>query len=259
MAIECVFENLPNFRQAGGQQLMNRHGQKIRDGLLYRSSRTDFLTEKERETFEQLNIKTIIDLRRKKEYDEAGGEKILDEVYAPYVVKKGKAEEMRLPLRRDGSGLQKRKGPSRKGSDSTDEGPPVFRGRRYLVNMMTMDLIWYIFRQVNFFLRYLSLILVLVDWLCGCQMFVKFFSWAVVNRLTLSQQYVNLLEYAKPAVADILRLVIDGDSVPVLIHCAHGKDRTGLIIAIILECLEVDDDIIAEDYAKSEVSLWSRG
>lgn len=254
MDLECEFENLPNFRQAGGRQLMNRHGQKVRDGLLYRSSRTDFLTEEERETFERLKIKTIIDLRRTKEYKEAEGEKILDEAYPAFVVKKGRVEEMRTPLQQ-GDGLRARGGATRRSSDSTDDGIPVFRGKRYLINMMTMDLIWYIFGQVNFFIRYLSLVLVLIDWLCGCKLFVKFFAWAVVNRLSLAQQYVNLLEYSKPAVVDILRLIVDGDNVPVLIHCAHGKDRTGLIIALILECLGVEDDVIAEDYAKSEVSL----
>ena len=55
--------------------------------------------------------------------------------------------------------------------------------------------------------------------------------------------------------ADTLRLITEDESVPVLIHCAHGKDRTGLIIAVILGCLDVDDEIIVEDYALSEVCV----
>ena len=251
MDIEEVFENLPNFRQAGGQKLMNRNGQMIKDGLLFRSSRTDFLEEKEKAIFQKLQIKAIIDLRRKTEYERAEGEKLLDDLYTPCVVEKGKMEEMK-PSFRWGGKLRKRK-TAQKDPDSTDAPCP---GRRYLINMMTMDLIWYIFGQVNFFIRYLSLVLLLVDWLCGCHIFVKFFAWAVVNRMSLAQQYVDMLEYTKPAVADILRVIIEEDNVPVLIHCAHGKDRTGVIIGVILGCLEVDDDIIAEDYAKSEVRLW---
>lgn len=252
MEIESVFENLPNFRQAGGKGIMNQHGRKVKDGLLFRSSRTDFISEKEKAVFHQLGIKSIIDLRRKAEYERSEGEKVLDDVFCPCVLDKGKLSELKPSLRWGGN-LRRRKA-AQGGKDSTDSPP---RGRRYLVNMMTMDLIWYIFCQLNFFIRYLSLILVLVDWLCGCHLFVKFFNWAVVNRHTLSQQYVDILEYTKPAVADILRLIVEGDNLPMLIHCAHGKDRTGVMVAIIMACLEVDDEIIAQDYAQSEVRSCS--
>ena len=238
MEIEPVFQNLPNFRQAGGKSLTTMDGRRVRDGILFRSSRTDFLTEKEKGVFDELGIRAIIDLRRTKEYKTAEGEKLLDDMYDPCVVKKGKVEEYR------------RKG--RKGSDSTDGG---YRGRRFLVNMMTMDLIWYVFKQVNFFIRYISLILVLVDWVFGCHLFVRLFNWLVVNRQSLSRQYVDMLEYTKPAIADIMRLIVDGDNTPVLIHCAHGKDRTGVIIAVILGCLGIDDETISQDYAQSEVSV----
>lgn len=237
MEIEPVFQNLPNFRQAGGKSLTTMQGRKVKDGLLFRSSRTDFLTEKEKGVFDELGIRAIIDLRRVKEYKTAGGDKLLDDMYDPCVIQKGKMETYRSK--------------SKKQPDSVDGG---YRGRRYLVNMMTMDLIWHVFNQVNFFIRYISLILLLVDWLFGCHLFVRLFNWMIVNRQSLSQQYVDMMECTKPAIADILRLIIDGDNTPVLIHCAHGKDRTGVIIAIILGCLGIDDETISQDYAQSEVS-----
>ena len=243
-----MFKNLPNFRQAGGKGLRNRQGKKIKNGQLFRSSRTDFLTESEKHAFHQLGIKTIIDLRRTKEYEKAEGEKLLDESYDPYIVKKGQVKEWVPP--RWSKTARKRK----TAAADTDETDGQKRGRRYLVNLMTMDLIWYVFLQVNFFIRYISLILALVDWLFGVHLFVRFFNWLVVNNQSLSKQYFDILEYTKPAVADILRLIIEGDNVPVLVHCAHGKDRTGVIIAVILACLEVDDEVIAQDYAESEVS-----
>lgn len=246
---EVTFDNLPNFRQAGGKCLVTSSKRRVKDGLLYRSSRTDFLTEKEKAHFTRLGIKAIIDLRRKSEYERSDGEKILDDLYCPCVMEKGKVANLK-PSMRWGGQLRRRQQVK---TDSTDLSPSL-KGKRYLINMMTMDLIWYFFTKVNFFVRYLSLILVLVDWLFGCHYFVKFFYWAVINRQTLASQYVQILEYTKGAVVDILRVISDEENVPVLIHCAHGKDRTGLIIAVILSCVGVDDDTIAEDYAKSEVS-----
>lgn len=270
MDVECVFKNLPNFRQAGGKGLLTKDGRRVKDGLLYRSSRTDFLTEKEKEKFQGFGIKSIIDLRRKSEYERAEGDKLLDDSYKPCILKKGKVHEWK-PSLRWGGGAKKRNGgrgaPDIKQAneakvstetESTDgDGrgtTPSLRGHRYLVNMMSMDLIFYVFKQVNVLIRFISLILVLTDWLFGCHLFVRLFSYLVVNQQTLSKQYVDILEYTKPAVADILRLLISDDNTPVLIHCAHGKDRTGVVIAVILGCLGVEDELVAQDYAQSEVS-----
>ena len=251
---DVTFQNLPNFRQAGGKGLVTLSKRRVKDGLLYRSSRTDFLTEKEKANFNRLGIRAIIDLRRKSEYERADGEKVLDDVYSPCVMKKGKVTELR-PSMRWGSQLRRRQ----QKNVGSNEVAPSFTGKRFLVNLLTMDLIWYFFTKVNFFVRYLSLILLLVDWLFGCHYFVKFFYWAVINRHTMAAQYVRILEFTKSAVVDILRVVSESDNVPVLIHCAHGKDRTGLVIAVILSCLGVDDDTIADDYAKSEVSSIIQG
>ena len=266
MDVECVFKNLPNFRQAGGKGLVTKDGQRIKDGILFRSSRTDFLTQKEKETFEGFGIKSIIDLRRKTEYERAEGEKLLDDSYKPCILKKGKIHEWK-PSLRWGGGAKKRNGGSspdikqsndtKSETESTDGGMTSPRGRRYLVNMMSMDLIFYVFNQVNILIRFISLILVLTDYLFGCHLFVRLFNYLVVNHQTLSKQYVDILEYTKPAVADILRLLVSEDNTPVLIHCAHGKDRTGVMIAVILGCLGVEDELIAQDYAQSEVSRWS--
>lgn len=40
-------------------------------------------------------------------------------------------------------------------------------------------------------------------------------------------------------------------SVPALLHCAAGKDRAGLSVAVVLLALGVERDAIAEDYLKS--------
>lgn len=42
---------------------------------------------------------------------------------------------------------------------------------------------------------------------------------------------------------------------PVIVHCQAGKDRTGLVIALILKAVGVPDDAVAVDYAASATRL----
>ncbi|ADB31388.1 HAD-superfamily hydrolase, subfamily IA, variant 3 [Kribbella flavida DSM 17836] len=43
--------------------------------------------------------------------------------------------------------------------------------------------------------------------------------------------------------------------VPVVVHCRSGKDRTGLLVALLQELAGVPGDVIAADYAMSETRL----
>jgi protein-tyrosine phosphatase len=45
------------------------------------------------------------------------------------------------------------------------------------------------------------------------------------------------------------------DGLPALVHCTAGKDRTGLVIALALGAVGVEDASIAEDYALSSQYL----
>jgi len=40
--------------------------------------------------------------------------------------------------------------------------------------------------------------------------------------------------------------------VPTLVHCAHGKDRTGVVVAVVLHCCGATRECIASDYAMSD-------
>ena len=239
---EPVFENLPNFRQAGGQGLKNKSGRLVKDGLLYRSSRTDFVTHRDTGRFQELGIKSIIDLRRQSEYERSDGDKILDSMYPVCVLKKGQAEPMKPSFRWGKKG----------GTALTDDSSATL-GRRLLVNMWTMELIWHTFAKLNFFLRWISIVLVLVDWLYGSHLFVKLYTRLVINQTSLTDQYMEVLEFTKPVIADILCVFSQQENLPALVHCAHGKDRTGIIVMLIMGCLGVDEDTIIADYTKSEV------
>lgn len=48
--------------------------------------------------------------------------------------------------------------------------------------------------------------------------------------------------------ASTLRLILEADGRPVLLHCTSGKDRTGFGIALLLVLAGCDDETIIEDY-----------
>jgi protein-tyrosine phosphatase len=54
--------------------------------------------------------------------------------------------------------------------------------------------------------------------------------------------------------AQAAALVAESDG-PVLFHCRLGKDRTGIMSALLLKLLGVDDSLVLEDYLHSDGSL----
>jgi protein-tyrosine phosphatase len=52
---------------------------------------------------------------------------------------------------------------------------------------------------------------------------------------------------------------VAGGALPVLIHCAAGKDRTGIAVGLLLEIIGVERGFVLADYAKTEQLLdWDR-
>lgn len=47
----------------------------------------------------------------------------------------------------------------------------------------------------------------------------------------------------------------DHPNKPLVVHCTAGKDRTGVIIALLLSIAGVDDKAIAEEYALTDLGL----
>ncbi|KAF5363895.1 hypothetical protein D9756_000217 [Leucocoprinus leucothites] len=65
--------------------------------------------------------------------------------------------------------------------------------------------------------------------------------------------YSQILDHGGSAFGSILRHVRDKPNEGCLFHCTAGKDRTGIIAAILLKLAGVDDETIAKDYALTRV------
>ena len=63
--------------------------------------------------------------------------------------------------------------------------------------------------------------------------------------------YIWLLENSRPYFAEVLRTILQEKDGAVLFHCAHGKDRTGMIAAIFYLLCGVRKEDIIENYAVS--------
>jgi protein tyrosine/serine phosphatase len=73
--------------------------------------------------------------------------------------------------------------------------------------------------------------------------------------LTLGQLYCHFLAQSGEELRTILRLLSDEHAYPALFYCVAGKDRTGIVAAVILALLGVPDETIAADYAATADSF----
>jgi protein-tyrosine phosphatase len=74
--------------------------------------------------------------------------------------------------------------------------------------------------------------------------------WRNIN---LRERYIEMLTAGGEAIRSILRAAADAETI--LFHCTAGKDRTGVVAAVLLRTLGVPDEEIIADYAVSQVNL----
>ncbi|KAJ7023416.1 protein-tyrosine phosphatase-like protein [Mycena alexandri] len=76
------------------------------------------------------------------------------------------------------------------------------------------------------------------------------------NELEAFVKYAQItLEIGASALETIFRHFLERPKEPCLFHCTAGKDRTGLVAALILMLLGVDDADITKDYTLTTVGL----
>jgi protein-tyrosine phosphatase len=69
--------------------------------------------------------------------------------------------------------------------------------------------------------------------------------------LSLEEIYRYVIDECGDRIAAAVAPLCGADAVPALVHCSAGKDRTGIVIALVLGVLGVPDEVIAADYALS--------
>lgn len=77
----------------------------------------------------------------------------------------------------------------------------------------------------------------------------------IMNKKGLEGLYRDFIDFCDQEMNEALHILADPSNYPVLVHCTHGKDRTGLVIALALAAVGVDEEQIFQDYAKSTEGL----
>jgi len=71
----------------------------------------------------------------------------------------------------------------------------------------------------------------------------------------LGTQYTEMLDEATPQIIGALSALAAPDARPAVFHCTAGKDRTGLLSALVLSLLGVPEETVIADYALSDAAM----
>lgn len=71
----------------------------------------------------------------------------------------------------------------------------------------------------------------------------------------LAAIYILLLENRKPQIRQIIEYIANKPNGCAIIHCVSGKDRTGLVTALVLAALGIPEATIVDDYSLTEKYL----
>jgi protein-tyrosine phosphatase len=84
------------------------------------------------------------------------------------------------------------------------------------------------------------------------------FQAVVHNMNSLSDMYQFWIDNCRPQIGSILTTIATHHTQTTLFHCRSGKDRTGVIAALLLNLAGVSDDLIGQDFALTREYLAER-
>ncbi|CAH1785413.1 unnamed protein product [Owenia fusiformis] len=246
---ELKFQSMPNFRRLYPTEEDDNNRTPI--GKVYRTSRPDFLTSEEAEVVrDKLGIKSIIDFRSSNEYTNiANGSKVLDTDYKVYKIKIPFLNFNQKPLKAVAA-----KHLPRKRFRKSDEN---CSRRHFLIDFFKLNYIWLIYSRAPLITKVFSLVYLIYDAIfrTGFRYFVRPFAKAVLNPRGILGQYKDIIEQSQNGICAALKLLSDQENIPAMINCAHGKDRTGIVAALLLAIMGKSKEYIAYEYSLSTEGL----
>ncbi|MGR6317857.1 tyrosine-protein phosphatase [Micromonospora soli] len=74
----------------------------------------------------------------------------------------------------------------------------------------------------------------------------------VLDYVPPPDSYAPMLDHNRARIAAAFRVVVEAPPGGVVVHCHAGKDRTGVLVALLLAVAGVSPDSIADDYAATD-------
>jgi protein-tyrosine phosphatase len=71
----------------------------------------------------------------------------------------------------------------------------------------------------------------------------------------VASRYGRMVDEGGPVLTRAIEVLAAAGSLPAVVHCSAGKDRTGVLSALVLAFLDVPDETIVEDYALSAAAM----
>jgi protein-tyrosine phosphatase len=75
---------------------------------------------------------------------------------------------------------------------------------------------------------------------------------------SVGEGYVAMADEGRWAIGQVVALLAEPGALPAVFHCTAGKDRTGILAAILLSALGVPDEDIVDDYMMTGQSRAAR-
>ncbi|THU89520.1 hypothetical protein K435DRAFT_760999 [Dendrothele bispora CBS 962.96] len=222
-----AFVGIYNFRDAG-RVVNSLVGQSlIREKFFYRSGRLDDATHIDREKLvSEYELNTVIDLRTKSEH-----------------IKQAQIHEGKNRYRAAADLKMDTDVLAEQGSWNTVY--INFVSRKFELNMLKQLKWWQIiwFLTLMFFQFRMAAIRIL--------------GRNVLRPRGLAGLSKDSLRYCQAEILRALEVMTDFKAYPILIHCTQGKDRSGLVVMLVLFTLGVPLEVVRAEYALSNQGLES--
>ncbi|OAI44538.1 hypothetical protein AYO38_00120 [bacterium SCGC AG-212-C10] len=69
------------------------------------------------------------------------------------------------------------------------------------------------------------------------------------------ERYLHYLQAGSHRFVESFQVLAEAETYPVLIHCTAGKDRTGVVVGMLMDILGASDEDIADEYGLSDASI----
>lgn len=218
------FDNIINFRDVGAYINHVAGHKMLATGKLFRSARPDAASPRDRQRLvQELKIKTIIDLRTPTEHIEQARKAAAVVPSAPAIAPKHPTKPFRI------EGIKYKE--------------INFNGDGYK-NALTSKLSYWNFAK-----------LASLYTLGYRKEAISVLAKNVMAERGLAGLAIDSLGHCREEVKEVFDVLCDPASYPVLVHCTQGKDRTGLVVLLVLMLCQVTMGAAKADYTLSQAEL----